>query len=204
MEEAEDQENEKEDGREDGQQRVEGRVVESQNNHIMSAWGWDEMKCARHTQTWANVSVTLKCVHAGARKCAVWGVLFTHPDGCSRLLSAVNDLTTTSNKNCQSVTLSSLVRKRLQQVALFCDAAHFMSSKGINFDELMSSSGHPTATMMCRMKKTANAISDAGRKESVQVALLQTHGEDGASLLMLRWSLIGVSSVHFCQMCSER
>ena len=37
MEEGEEQENEKEDEREDGQQRVEGRVVEKQTNHIMSA-----------------------------------------------------------------------------------------------------------------------------------------------------------------------
>ena len=43
-----------------------------------------------------------------------------------------------------------------------------------------------TATMMCRMKKTTDAISDTARKASVQVALLQTHGEDGASLLLLR------------------
>ena len=49
-EEGEEQENEKEGEREDGKQRVEGRVVENQNNHIMSAWGWDEMKCAAHTK----------------------------------------------------------------------------------------------------------------------------------------------------------
>ena len=36
-EEGEDQEDEKDDGREDGQQRVEGRIAESQNNRIMSA-----------------------------------------------------------------------------------------------------------------------------------------------------------------------
>ena len=35
-EEGEDQENEKEDEGEDGKQRVEGRVVENQNNHIMA------------------------------------------------------------------------------------------------------------------------------------------------------------------------
>ena len=110
-----------------------------------------------------------------------------------------------NQKTCQSVTLSSLVRKRLQQVALFFDAAHSTSSEGIDFDEYMSyTSGHYTATMMYWMMKTTNAISDTGRKELVQVALLQTHGEDGASLLLLRGSLIGVSSVHFCQMCSER
>ena len=36
-EEGEEQENEKEDEREDEKQRVEGRVVENQDNHIMSA-----------------------------------------------------------------------------------------------------------------------------------------------------------------------
>ena len=104
---------------------------------------------------------------------------------------------------CQSVTLSSLVRKRLQQVTLFCDAAHFTSSEGIDFDEFTSSTSDHS-TMMYWMKKTTNAISDTGRKESVQIALLQIHGEDSAYLLVLLGSLIGVSSVHFCQMCSER
>ena len=79
------------------------------------------------------------------------------------------------------------MRNRLQQVALFFDAAHSTNSEGIDFDEFMSStSGHSTATMMYWMKKTTNHISDTGRKESVQVALLQTHGEDGPSLLLLR------------------
>ena len=77
------------------------------------------------------------------------------------------------------------MQKRLQQVALFYDAAHFTSSEGIDFDEFMSStSGQSTATMMCWMKKTTNAIADTGRKESVQVALLQTPGEDGASFVI--------------------
>ena len=89
--------------------------------------------------------------------------------------------------------LSSSVRKRLQHIALFFDAAHFTSSEVIDFDEFMSStSGHSTATMMYWMKKTTNAISDTGRRESVHVALLQTHGKDGACLLMLLGSLIGV------------
>ena len=75
------------------------------------------------------------------------------------------------------------MRKRLQQVALFCDGAHFTSSEGIGFDEFMSSTrGHSTATMMCWMKKMTNAISGTARKESVQVALLQIHGGDGAYL----------------------
>ena len=122
---------------------------------------------------------------AQRENCDVRGVLFTHPVGCSRLLSAVNDLTTT-------IFLKKILSKchseqLIQKVALFFDAAHSTSSEGIDFDEFMSStSGHSNATMMYWMKKTTNAISDTARKESVQVALLQTHGEDGASLLLLR------------------
>ena len=109
------------------------------------------------------------------------------------MLSAVNDLTTTNffkkkKRSGQSVTLSSKVRKPLQQVEMFCDAAHERAQRYLTLMKnfMSSSSGHSTATMMCWMKKTTNAISDTGRKESVQVVLLQTHGEDGASLLMLR------------------
>ena len=40
MEEEDDREYEWEDEGEDGKQRVEGRVAENQNNHIMSAWRW--------------------------------------------------------------------------------------------------------------------------------------------------------------------
>ena len=36
------------------------------------------------------------------------------------------------------------------------------------------------------MKKTMDAIAGIARKESARVALLQTLGEDGAILLMLR------------------
>ena len=49
-EEAEDPENEQDDRREEGQQEVEGRIAESQNNHIMSAWRWDGVKCALHAK----------------------------------------------------------------------------------------------------------------------------------------------------------
>ena len=72
------------------------------------------------------------------------------------------------------------MRKRLQYVALFFDAARSTSSEVIDFDEFMSStSGHSTATMRYFFIDTA-------RKESVQVALLQIHCEDGAILLMPR------------------
>ena len=57
-------------------------------------------------------------------------------------------------------------------MAPFCDAAHFASSEVLDFDEFISSiRSRSTATMMCWMKKTTDAISDTGRKESVQVAV---------------------------------
>ena len=68
---------------------------------------------------------------------------------------------------------------------------------------MSSTSVHSTATMKY-WKKKKNAISDTGRKELVQVALLQIQGEDGAYLLVLLGSLIGVSSVYFSLMCSLR
>ena len=77
--------------------------------------------------------------------------------------------------------LSSLVKKPLNgshrsimplisRVQRYLTLMNFMSS----------TRNRSTATMMCWMKKTTDAISDTARKESVQVVLLQTHGEDGA------------------------
>ena len=107
-------------------------------------------------------------------------------------------------KKSQNSTLSILMSKSPKQVSLFFEAAHFMSSEVIDIHEFMSStSGHSTATMKYWMKKT-NANSDTGRRESVQVALLQILGGDGGYLSVLLGSLIGVSSVDFCQMCSAR
>ena len=95
------------------------------------------------------------------------------------------------------------MRKRLKQVALFFDAAHSTSSEVIDFDEFMSStSGHSTATMRYWMKKTTKATFDIDKGDLVQVALLQIHGGDGAYLTVLLGSLIGVSSVDFCLICS--
>ena len=51
---------------------------------------------------------------------------------------------------------------------------------------MSSTRNRSPATKMCWMKKTTAAISGIARKESVRVALLQTHGEDGAILLMPR------------------
>ena len=60
------------------------------------------------------------------------GVLFTHPVGCSRLRSAVNDLTSTNSKNLvENYTLCILMSERPKLVSLFFDAAHSMSSEVI-------------------------------------------------------------------------
>ena len=154
------------------------------------------MWCA-HTKltTWATRVLVIRC--QSTRKCDVWGVLFTSPVGSSRLLSSVNDLTTPKN----------LTKCHIWAALChsFYDAAHFTSSEVLDFWLIMNSTmNRSTATKMCWMKKTMNAISGIARKDSVRVALLQTHSEDGAISLMLRWSLNGVSSVHCVQMCWER
>ena len=75
------------------------------------------------------------------------------------------------------------MRKPLQQVAPFCDGAHFTSSEVIDFDELKSSTSvRSTATMRYWMKKTTNATYGIDEKGLVQVAHLQIHGGDGAYL----------------------
>ena len=68
---------------------------------------------------------------------------------------------------------------------------------------MSSTSVHSTATMRYWMKRTTSATFSIDRKE-VQVALLQIHGGDGTYLSVLLGSLIEVSSVHFCLICSVR
>ena len=69
---------------------------------------------------------------------------------------------------------------------------------------MSSTSVHSTATMRYWMKKKTNATFGIEEKGLVLVALLQIHGGDGAYLKVLLGSLIGVSSVHFCLICSVR
>ena len=159
-------------------------------------------------------TVTLWCDQHLSRQCVFTFMTKTDCaqcascDLCTRYVCVqqLNVCTSLGNKKIlSSDTSKQLSEEAAQRVAPFKIAALSTNSEGIDFDEFLSStSGHSTATMMCWMKMTTDAISDTSRKESVQVALLQTHNEDGASLLMLRWNLNGVSSVHFCQMCLEK
>ena len=84
----------------------------------MSAWRW-HMECDVRTpnlrlEPRMYVSSNVQTL----RKCDVWGVLFTIPVGCSRLLSAINDLTTTK-KILQSVTSEQLCEETAQRVSPF-------------------------------------------------------------------------------------
>ena len=113
MEDEDDQENEKEDEREDGKQRVKGRRDWSNTQHErMDGMKWS----ARHT-----LFLSLEpCQCLDPCQCDIKGVVdqrenvtcevcCSHPVGCSRLLLAVNDLTTTMSKkssNCHSEQLS--------------------------------------------------------------------------------------------------
>ena len=72
----------------------------------------------------------------------------------------------------------------------------------VNF--MSSTKKRSNATKMCWMKKTTDAISDTARKESVQVVLLQTYGENGLIWSTLRWSLNDFSSVQFSFFERER
>ena len=86
-------------------------------------------------------------------------MLFTHPVGCSRLLSTVNDLTTI-RKNLQSVTSGQLCEETAQRVPPSYDAALSRAQRCLTLMNSMSStSNRSTATMMCWMKKTTNAVS---------------------------------------------
>ena len=184
--------------------RQESGAVEENQTHNMSAWGW-HMKCdVRTPNLWLERRVCVSLVMQHWEKCDVWGLLFTPSVGCSRLLSAVNDLTTTK-KSCKVSLLSNFVKK-LHNGSHRSFCCSFTSSDVIDFLWFFMSStkDRSTATMMCWMKKTTDAISDTARKESVRVALLQTHGEDGASLLMLRWSLNDLSPIRFFQIYWER
>ena len=69
---------------------------------------------------------------------------------------------------------------------------------------MSSTSVHSAATMRSWMKRTTNATFGIDKGELVQVALLQIHGGDGAYLSVLLGSLIGVSLVHSCPICSAR
>ena len=151
---------------------------------------------ARNTLNLSQCQCDIKSV-VNQRENVTWGVLFTPPVGCSRLLSAVNDLTTTNYfKNLVKIPLA-------KQVSLFFEVTHCMSSEVIDNVQFMSfTSVHSTATMWYWMKKTTDATFGIDRKELVQVALLQIYFGDGAYLKVLLGSLIGVSLVHFFLICS--
>ena len=149
--------------------------------------------------TWATYVRVIQC--ANTRKwrdrCAVHT-----PVGCSRLPSAVNDLATRKNlakchfwaalwRNC-TTGLS------VQYVALS------RAQMCLTLDDFWAPPRIVPLPPRCAGWRRRRMSSGGARKESVRVAPLQTHGEDGAILLMLRWSLNGVSSVHCVQMCWER
>ena len=77
-------------------------------------------------------------------KCDVWGVLFTPPIGCSRLLSAVNDLTTTKKNLAKCHFWAALWRSRTTgRPVLFAALSRAqMCLTFVNFYELHQESFH--------------------------------------------------------------
>ena len=90
-EEVKHQEDEVEDGRDKWRVRREGRR-ENRQSHRRMKHGWYDAQ--RHL-TQCRVTDCYTCAQT-REKGDVWSVLFTHPVGCSRLPSAVNDLATTN------------------------------------------------------------------------------------------------------------
>ena len=95
--------------------------------------------CARQTHDLSHA-----CACKSMRKCDVWGVVFTPPVGCNKLLSAVNDLTATNQKILQVDT--SEVVWRIGTTGLpVLSAALYMSSVAdffVNCHELHQESFH--------------------------------------------------------------
>ena len=101
------------------------------------------------------------------------------PVGCSRLLSAVNDLTATNGKNLEKSTRLRLCEEAAQRVSPFYHAALFMISVAdflVNCHELHQESFHCYQDVL---DEEMDAIAGIARKESTRVALLQTLGDDG-------------------------
>ena len=125
------------------------------------------VRCARQTWAWATHVRVIKC--ESTRKCDVWGVLFPPSVGCSRLLSAVNDLTTTK-KSCKVLLLSSLVKK-----------PHFHELRcAWHWWILWAPPGIVPLPPWCAgWRRRRMPFLVLPRKNRWKVALLQTQGENG-------------------------
>ena len=137
---------------------AEWRVEEYQNNNIMRMiHGWRARKTLEPMSR-----ATLKCVLWNTRKCDVWECSVHTPVGCSRLLSAVNDLTTTIfwknlvKKSTLSFLMSDLEEVRVARVLIepsrFAQLCvwrpRFVS--GICFKLLVPSSVRPSERICCQ------------------------------------------------------
>ena len=73
-----------------------------------------------------------------------------------------------NKKTCKVSLLSSFVKKPPKRVAPFYDAALARAQMCLTFKNFMGSTrNRSTATMMCWMKKTTDAISGIARKEGI-------------------------------------
>ena len=135
-------------------------------------------------------------------KMDVWGVVFTPPVGCSRLLSAVDDLTATNLKKILKVDTSEVLWK---------DGTHNGSPRSImslftwaqlwTFMLIVMSSTRTLsiATKCWRKNMMIGAIAGISRMELPWVVVLQILGEDGLMWSTHRWSQNDLSPVRFFQ-----
>ena len=195
------------DRREDGQQEEESGEVEQNQSHNMSAWRW-HMECDVRTPdftTWATrVRVVWMCKHEKVWTCEV---CCSHSPSVAADYGHVSCKRSDSNKKnlAKCHFWAALWRSCTTGLSVPC-AALSRTQMCLTFHEFFSAPAGivPLPPRCTGWRWRTDAISGISRKESVRVALLQTHGEDDAILSMLRWSLNGVASVHCVQMCRER
>ena len=135
----------------------------------------------------------------------VWGVVFTPPVGCSRLLSAVNVLTATNFKNLESREVLWKDGTHNGSVRSFMSLFTWAQLRTFLCIVMSSTRNRSIATMTCwRKNLMMGAIAGISRLELAWVVLLQILGVDGLMWSTHRWSQNDFSPVRFFQIYWER
>ena len=165
LEEAEDSVDEQDDGKENGQQDMEGRESKQPHHERMNMTHAMTWNVRCARQIWANVDVRLEQMCANDEKIDVWNVLF--------------------------------LLRRLQQIAINCKRS---SSEGIDFgefSELQQESFHCYEDVLDDEDDKSHFCQKnrCTRQNRCESLLSRLTVKTVRTLIMLHWSLNGISSV---------
>ena len=165
--------------------RKEKKVESSKTNtwaHEDDSW---QVMLARQTH-----DLSRACACESVRKCDLWGVVLTLPVGCSRLLSAVNNLTATNFKKSWKSTRLRLCAETTQRVSPFCLLLFTWAQLRTFLLIVMSPTRNRSiATKFCwRKNPMMGAIAGISRMELAWVVFLQILGENGVMWSTHRWN----------------